>query len=329
MDYARYLKEIARGPHGARGLSRDDAQSLWASLLAGDAPEAVVGAVLVALRVKSESIDELAGFLAACEATCTQVDAPAGRPRVLSLPSYNGARNQANLVPLLALLAGRLGWPTLVHGVSRDPKRVTSAEIFSALGLGPARDARDAGRRLAADGVAFIPIERLAPAVHRLLEYRWLLGVRNSAHTLAKMLDPVTGGALRMVSVTHPEYLQQMRGFFTAHPAPALLLRGCEGEPVANPRRCPQIDWLHDGACETLAAAETGTVVLPEAPAAIDAASTARWIERVLAGAAPVPRALVRQLACVGIAQGLLHGSLAAAERAVGAALADTIEVAA
>ena len=50
---------------------------------------------------------------------------------------------------------------------------------------------------------------------------------------------------------------------------------------------------------------------------------------RVRPPAEPVPRALVRQLACVGIAQGLLDGGLAAAERAVGEALADAIEVAA
>lgn len=329
VDYTRFLKEIARGPHGARGLSQDDARALWAALLSGEASEAVVGAVLVAMRVKSESIDELAGFLAACEATYTKVGAPAGRPRVLSLPSYNGARHQANLVPLLALLAARLGWPTLVHGVSRDPKRVTSAEIFAALGIGPARDEQDAGHRLATHGVAFLAIERLAPAVHRLLEYRWLLGVRNSAHTLAKMLDPVAGGALRTVSVTHPEYLRQMREFFLAQPAPVLLMRGCEGEPVANPRRPPQIDWLHDGACEVLAAGVTGTVGLPDAPDAIDAASTARWIERVLAGAAPVPAALVRQLACVGIANGLVAGDLAAAMDYVKRLLSGTMKVAA
>lgn len=316
MDFTRFLKELARGKAGARSLSREDAHELWSALLAGAAPEAVVGAVLVALRVKSESLDELAGFLDACEADYAKLAPPPARPRVVSLPSYNGARRQANLVPLLALLCARMGCPVLVHGMTHDPQRVTSAEVFAALGIEAARDADDASRRLGADGVAFLPIARLAPAVHRLLEYRRLLGVRNSSHTLAKMLDPVAGGALRTVSVTHPEYLRQMHEFFAARRAPVLLMRGCEGEPVANPRRPPQIEWLHDGVGEVLVAAETGSVAPPAGPAAIDAATTARWTESALRGEAPVPSSLLRQLGCIAIANRMTDAdSIGAAEQ--------------
>ena len=53
-----------------------------------------------------------------------------------------------------------------------------------------------------------------------------VMGVRSSGHTLAKMLQPFTTRAVRLVSVTHPEYAQRMGEFFTSHAAHALVLRG-------------------------------------------------------------------------------------------------------
>ena len=49
--------------------------------------------------------------------------APSGRPLPVVIPSYNGARKQANLTPLLALLLSRLGLPVVVHGVTEDSSR--------------------------------------------------------------------------------------------------------------------------------------------------------------------------------------------------------------
>lgn len=65
---------------------------------------------------------------------------PVDMPMPIVIPSYNGARKQANLTPLLALLLAREGVPVLVHGVSQDPGRVTSAEIFQELDITPTRD---------------------------------------------------------------------------------------------------------------------------------------------------------------------------------------------
>jgi hypothetical protein len=59
--------------------------------------------------------------------------------------------------------------------------------------------------------------------------------VRNSAHTLAKLLDPAPGHSVRVVSVTHPEYLERMHAHLVAQGGVALLLRGTEGEAFANP----------------------------------------------------------------------------------------------
>ncbi|MCX3354802.1 DNA-binding protein YbiB, partial [Escherichia coli] len=60
---------------------------------------------------------------------------PAGKPMPIVIPSYNGARKQANLTPLLAILLHKLGFPVVVHGVSEDPTRVLTETIFALLGI--------------------------------------------------------------------------------------------------------------------------------------------------------------------------------------------------
>lgn len=292
---ARHIKEIGRGRH-AGDLARDDARALFAAMLAGNVPELQLGAILIALRVKGESLDELAGFAQACEASYPHLRAIAGAVPVV-IPAYNGARKLPNLAPLLALLLAREGMPVLVHGVAHERERVTTCEILKVLGVDAVSSLSETHRALAESRIAFVPIGTLAPAIASLLALRRTLGVRNSAHTLVKMLQPFDGPALRIVSVTHPEYLVRMREYYTQHDDAALLLRGAEGEAVAHLRREAAIDWAYNGTVETWkedAAAIRSESVLP----ARDADATARWTEAVLAGKEPVPAAIAHQVEC-------------------------------
>src|SRR6201995_662302 len=136
---ARFIKEIGRGPNGARALTPDDTHALYAAMLDGRVAELELGAVLLAYRVKGESADELAAMLSAAHASFATTEVKDGAYRAVSIPSYNGARKQPNLVPLLALLLAREGVPVLVHGIPEDPGRVTSAEIFTHLRIGHAQ----------------------------------------------------------------------------------------------------------------------------------------------------------------------------------------------
>ncbi|MBV5324969.1 MAG: hypothetical protein J0626_06705, partial [Rhodospirillaceae bacterium] len=86
----------------------------------------------------------------------------------------------ANLTPLLAMLLAREGVPVLVHGVPLDTGRVTSAEVFAALGVTQATDHAEAEQALAQGKVALITIDVLAPKLAYLLSLRRRLGVRNS-----------------------------------------------------------------------------------------------------------------------------------------------------
>lgn len=299
---ARFIKEIGRGANGARALSTDDTYALYRAMLDGRVSDLELGAILLAYRVKGETADELAAMLAAAHASFEPVPVHDSVHRAVSIPSYNGARKRPNLVPLLALLLAREGVPVLVHGVTADPGRVTSAEIFAQLGIAPAGTPNEIDDQLTRRRVVFAPISVLAPKLARLLSLRQIMGVRNSTHTIVKLLQPFTPVGLRLVNYTHPAYRESLTKLFSDHPdaavGGALLARGTEGEAVADTRRQVQIDWLHDGACEMLIASERSSLETPNdvPPEPLDAAATAAWIESVLCGDTPIPAAIARQI---------------------------------
>lgn len=300
MNYSEVIKEVGRGKEGAADLSEDTACALYGAMLDGLVPELELGALLIAFRIKGESLAEMVGFSRAMQQRLLQLKPFVERPTPVVLPSYNGARRQANLTPLLALLLAREGVPVLVHGVMEDPKRVTSAEVFAALGIAPCLSAEAAQQALQQDNLAFVPVMALAPGLDALLKLRWRMGLRNSTHTLAKLADPFHGQSLRVASVTHPEYLTRMSEFFQATHSRALLLRGCEGEVYANPRRRPRMTYFHDGVEDVLMEAEEGVIAeLPELAPAMDAGTTARWTRDVLAGEIAVPPPLQEQVAAI------------------------------
>ncbi len=301
-NWGTLLKEIGRGAHGARDLGEEDAYRMFAAMLDGCVPELELGGIMIALRIKGESVAELRGFQRAAAERMQRLVAPAGAPRPIVLPSYNGARRQANLLPLLALLLARAGCPVLIHGVLDDFGRVTSAAILHELGIEPSRSVAEAEAALAAGRVAFLADELLAPGLARLLALRKRLGVRGSAHTIAKLLDPFAGRGLPVVSVTHPDYQVRMREYFAASGEDALLMRGSEGEPYANPRRQPQIELLRGGKCSVLV--EQGESEASALPTAINATTTAQWIRQGGGGGRAVPEPLVQQVACCCYAAG-------------------------
>ena len=294
------IKEIARGKHGARNLTRDQARELFAAIFAAEVSEIALGAILVALRVKGECAEELAGMMDAVAKHVKPMRLASRRALPVVLPSYNGARKLANLVPLLALLLAREGVPVLMHGAAQEPQRVGSFEILALLGHAPVATLDEAEERIEDRLLAPMPLAVLAPDLARLIDVRLAVGVRNSGHTIAKLLLPQgveAAGACRFISVTHPDFMVLMREHFTAFPANVFLMRGVEGEPIVRlhaPQPIEQIDGAGSLVTHLMGEGEAE----PRLPAR-DAISTALWTREVLDGKVPVPPALARQVALV------------------------------
>lgn len=299
MELNKIIKEVGRGKNHARDIDFDSALALYGAMLDGEVPDLEMGSILIALRIKGEGEAEMRGFYQAMQSRVMRLQAPSGRPMPVVIPSYNGARRQGNLTPLLAQVLNRLGLPVLVHGVSDDATRVTSEAVFAALGILPVTTAEQAQAKLDRGELAFITIDHLCPPMAKQLSLRWRMGVRNSAHTLAKLATPFgEREALRLSSVSHPEYVPRVATFFSAIDAPAILLNGTEGEVYANPQRCPAISYVGGAAQQAEVWVERQPEVAVPLPADKSAAETARWTEEVLNHQRPLPEALRLQIAC-------------------------------
>lgn len=303
MGIASYIKEIGRGKEGARSLSDVQAHDLMSQVLDGRVTDLEVGAFALAMRIKGESIQELAGFLAATQERCIHI-----RPTVptIVLPSYNGSRKLPNLTPLLALLLAQEGAQVLVHGPMHDVGRVSTAEIFRDLGLPFATNADEIDNGWARREPVFIRTEDLCPPLARLLDVRRVVGLRNPGHTVAKVLQPcladAPAAALRVVNHTHPEYATMLSAFLAHTRADAVLLRGTEGEPVADPRRAPRLDVFIGGQprADLSRPAHEGVLTeLPLLPRSNDAATTAVYIQSVVSGEKPAPGPVTQQVDCL------------------------------
>jgi anthranilate phosphoribosyltransferase len=145
--------------------------------------------------------------------------------------------------------------------------------------------------------VAFVPTAvAVRPAGKRLLDVRRVVGLRNPAHSLVKLMNPWTAQPGR--GQLHPSRIRGVDGrTFELTGANALLLRGTEGEPVADPRRTPQMDAFRRACGCLLQEAQTRHLpACPSCPPAIDAASTAAYMRDILVGRLPVPAPIETQV---------------------------------
>ena len=292
MSISHYIKEIGRGRHNARDLSREQASDLMGQLLDGSVSDLETGAFCIAMRVKGETPDELAGFLDALNTRMNRLSQLSPSP-VVVLPSYNGARRLPLLTPLLALLLAQQGLKVMVHGGNSEDSRLSTASVMSALGI----PATGCNSTISNEQVVYVPLEQISQGLWRLLQVRRTIGLRNSAHSLVKMLNPVNGPALLVSSYTHPEYEAPMLQTLQTMKSHAMLLRGTEGEPVADPRRMRKdIRLLNGQVLDMHDPLDTGSVDTLELPLNMTANDTAAYIQTMIKHPDKVPAPIQMQV---------------------------------
>jgi anthranilate phosphoribosyltransferase len=285
LNFTPIIKEVGRGAKGARGLHAEVAREAFTALLNDEVSDIQLGAWWLAMRIKGETAEELAAFVDAMQATLA-FRVPAEQP-VVVLPCYNGARQLPNLTPLLAWSLSQRGVPVLLHGVRHDTTRVTTYELFAALNFPICETADHAGAALAAQKIAFTPLDALHPRLAVLLANRWRIGVRSTPHTVAKLLRPINGAVVRVIALTHGDYIERMGAHIATQPdAKAVVFRGCEGEPVLHPKRAVPVQIFQNG---TSVMQQWPGVTTHDLPDTCDIATTVAYIESVICGKRPMP----------------------------------------
>jgi len=296
MAIGNYLKEIGRGKDGARPLSRAQSLDLMSQILDGKVSDIEIGAFCIAMRVKGETPVEMAGFLDAIRARTVVLNPAQGRLPAIVIPSYNGARKLPGLTALLALLLAREGFPVIVHGAPTEDRRVYTSDVLSLLGV----DVSGTTLEVRAGEVRFYPTQCLCAGLHQLLEVRRVIQLRNPAHSLVKLMSPCLGPSIVISSYTHPEYALSMAQTVEMLGMHCMLLRGTEGESVADPRRAPRMDLYRQGQLLRSNPGQGGSVASDFAPpAGISPQNVADYSTRILLGELPVPPSIAQQVRAI------------------------------
>ncbi len=229
MSLAAHVATLGRGPGRSRALTLAEAEAAMALMLSGDAAPEAVGALLMLLRMKGETPEEIAGFVQAAQAATDPLPAVD-----LDWPSYAAGRTRGRPWFLLsARLVAMAGHRVLIHGRNAQDGAVrdhlSEAQIPTAWEPG----ALDAA--LTAGGIAYAPLEHLHPALDALLGLRPVLGLRSCVNTVCRMLNPGQARA-SVQGVFHPTYRQLQTEAAALLGQPALtVIKGGGGEFERHP----------------------------------------------------------------------------------------------
>jgi anthranilate phosphoribosyltransferase len=231
------IKAVGTGPRGSRSLTFEEAREAMAAILAGEVSDAQAGAFLIAMRMKGETPEELAGIAQALRDAVEPVTVD--RPLVACAGAYDGVAEAPQLSLAAAVVAAAAGAGVVVHcGDSLGPKHgVTAADVLGALGGDSTPALEDSAAALERAGVALVHAGEALPGWRRLAALRDEIGLRGPVHSAEKLVDYL--GARRfVVGHTHGPYGARLCGALALLDAErAVAVRGVEGSDVMRPGR--------------------------------------------------------------------------------------------
>lgn len=257
MSLAPYIHAMGRGPGRARNLTAPEAEEAMRLILSDSADPHAVGALLMLMRYRGETPDEIAGFVRALRATL-----PALPPADLDWPSYAAGRTRGLPWFLLAArLVAQTGARVLLHGWNSHQS--DGADVRSALplaGIAQAATPDEAAQLLVRDAIAYLPLEAFAPRALDLLHLRAVLGLRSCINTVCRVLNPALAPTA-VQGVFHPPYrgLQQAAGALLHQPLLGIV-KGGGGEFERHPAKDVALFRLVNGQPDEL----TLPALLPE-----------------------------------------------------------------
>ena len=248
--FAAYVRILGKGKTGTRSLDFSEARRGFGMVLRGEVEPLQLGAFLMLLRVKEESPEELAGFVAAVR---DQVGEPHPIDVDLDWSSYAGKRSQHPWYLLSALLLAEGGVRVLMHGsAGHTPGRAYSEDCLGALGIEPAGNFTAAGRQLDSSGFAFLPLRCFCKPLDDIMQLKPVLGLRSPVNTLARMLNPA-GARYSIQSVFHPNYAVLHLGADKLLKQPnSLAFKGEGGEVEIKPHARTNCHLLRNGITQSL-----------------------------------------------------------------------------
>jgi len=213
-NYSTILEALLNGA----SLDESAAADLMRALAGGEIDAALAGALLVALRAKGETADEIRGFAMAMRELALHPAFPEGAPTVDTVGTGGDGSGSLNLSTGAGLLAAAAGARVVKHGNRSISSKSGSADVLECLGMPMPLDERASIDCLAALDFTFLFAPAYHPAMKAIMPVRGALGVR----TVFNILGPLTNPAA-------PPY--QLIGAFSAEVA-KLMAETLSGMPI-------------------------------------------------------------------------------------------------
>ena len=184
------IKKIADG----KNLTQDEARAAMQDILSGQATPAQISGFVMGLRVKGETVDEIAGCAEAMRANCARIN-PKAEVLVDTCGTGGDGANTFNISTAAAFVAAGAGVPVAKHGNRSASSRCGSADVLEALGVRIDLTPAQVEACIDAVGIGFL----FAPTFHASMKHaagpRRELGIRTVFNVLGPLTNPASANA--------------------------------------------------------------------------------------------------------------------------------------
>ncbi len=200
-DLRPVLRKVAEG----ETLTENEAAEVFALIMSGAATEAQVGALLMGMRARGESVEEIAGAARAMRERAVKVRAPEGA--IDTCGTGGDAKGTHNISTCAAFVVAGAGVPVAKHGNRSISSRSGSADVLTALGVNIDASPETIARCIESCGLGFM----FAPAHHAAMRHvakvRTELGTRTIFNLLGPLANPA-GVKYQIVGVFAEEWVE-------------------------------------------------------------------------------------------------------------------------
>lgn len=205
-ELARFKAILAMAAEG-HPLGRADARDAFDLMMQGDATPSQMGAFLMALRVRGETVDEIAAGAEAMRARMLRVTAPAGA--IDTCGTGGDGVGTVNISTTAALVVAACGVPVAKHGNRGLSSRSGSAEVLQALGVEIELAPDAIGRCIGTAGIGFMMAPRHHGAMRHVAGTRVELGTRTIFNLLGPLSNPA-GVKRQLLGVFDARWLEPL-----------------------------------------------------------------------------------------------------------------------
>ncbi len=197
---------IARVATGA-SLTEDEACTVFSAMMDGDVTPAQMGAFLMALRVRGETVEEITGGARVMREKALRVTAPDGA--IDTCGTGGDGSGSYNISTAVALVVAALGVPVAKHGNRALSSKSGSAEVLHQLGVNIDREPAVLERCLAGAGITFLMAPRHHTAMRHVGPVRVELGTRTIFNLLGPLSNPA-GASRQLLGVFDGKWVVPM-----------------------------------------------------------------------------------------------------------------------